>query len=311
MKETFIEQSFYAASRKTIDDANAIIEKYQAQGYTLTLRQLYYQMVASGLIANQQREYKRLGELLSKARLAGYVDWDAIEDRTRYLRDYATFEHPRDFFDGMEWRYREQVWSGQETYCEVWIEKDALAGVVERICNTWRVPFFPCRGYVSQSEQYEAGRRLRSKLHDEGFDRVVIFHLGDHDPSGIHMTEDNDSRLAMFSGEYIEVRRLALNMDQVEAFDLPVNPTKESDSRHGRYYDRFGEGCSSWELDALEPTVISGLIEAGVKSIIDEELFNEKREHEAVSRTRIREHLDTFGKPPATPSEPEQPDFLY
>jgi len=294
MREAFQSASFYAESRKTIEQANKIIAKYQAQGYTLTLRQLYYQFVSLGLVENSQKNYKRIGDLLNKARLAGLVDWDAIEDRTRWLRSIPTYKTPLQFLKRATEGYAEQLWSEQETYCEVWIEKDALIGVIERTCNAWRVPYFPCRGYASQSEMYEAGQRFKRKLTQH--QRVVVFHLGDHDPSGIDMSRDNDDRLNMFANSFIEVRRLALNMDQVETYNPPENPTKETDSRHVGYYEQFGDDASSWELDALSPEVINDLVDEAIKEIVDIDLYREKEAAETANRDRIRSHVDNFGK---------------
>ena len=247
MKETFVAKEFREASLSLISHANQIIEEYEAQGFILTLRQLYYQFVARALLANTVRSYKRLGAVISEGRLAGLIDWDSIEDRTRELKEKSHWLSPASVIRAAQRGYRLDRWATQPHYCEVWIEKEALAGVVERICTHLDVPFFACRGYVSQSEQYVAGKRLEGEACSRP---VTIFHLGDHDPSGIDMTRDNDDRLAMFSGgDNVEVERIALNMDQVEQYHPPPNPAKTTDSRYGAYIERYGE--ESWELDAL------------------------------------------------------------
>ncbi len=93
-KVQYREQKFRGSSLAMIDRANAIIEEYEAQGYTLTLRQLYYQLVARDVIPNKQTEYNRLSGILNDARLAGLVDWDALEDRTRNLRSLSHWREP-------------------------------------------------------------------------------------------------------------------------------------------------------------------------------------------------------------------------
>lgn len=284
MKECFVEKNFTAAHLTIIDDANDIIDEYEADGYTLTLRQLYYQFVARGLIANKQTEYKRLGGIINEARLAGLVSWEAIEDRTRNLTTWVSYDDPADALERTANRYAEELWNDQPTYCEVWVEKEALAGVVERICSKHRVPFFACRGYVSQSELWRAGKRLE----DIAWRRPVhIFHLGDHDPSGIDMTRDNRDRLNMFSDEAdISVNRLALNMDQIEEYNPPPNPAKLTDSRIGGYISEYG--YQSWELDALEPSVLDRLISANVNFIKDEDLWADSRARQEANRDKIR-----------------------
>jgi hypothetical protein len=146
-------------------------------------------------------------------------------------------------------------------------------GVIEGICEELDVPFFSCRGYTSQSEMWGAGRRLlRYKRH--GDQTPIIFHFGDHDPSGKDMTRDIADRLEMFMGG-LEVKRMALNMDQVEEYEPPPNPAKTTDSRYGAYIAEFG--AESWELDALEPAVIAGLIRTAVTALIDQDLWDARK----------------------------------
>lgn len=264
-RETFVERNFSAGSLAIIEQANTIIAEYQADGFTLTLRQLYYQFVSRDLIANKQSEYKRIGSIVNDARLAGMIDWDTIEDRTRNVQTHTSWEDPAEVIKSAAQWYAEDLWADQENVPEVWIEKDALIGVIEPICNKFRVPYFACRGNVSQSEQYRAGKRFEDIAYRG--QRPIVLHLGDHDPSGIDMTRDNASRLEMFAGEEVEVRRLALNMDQIRRYRPPPNPAKDTDSRYASYAERFGD--KSWELDALDPKVIDRLIGAELEDLID------------------------------------------
>lgn len=273
MKQCFVPKNFHGKSYALINFANDIIAEYAAQGFTLTLRQLYYQFVARDVLPNKQRSYDNLGSLISDARLAGLIDWDAIEDRTRFLRGHTTFDHPSQSVESALRRYRIDMWRGQDARVEVWIEKDALIGVIERVCGKWDIDFFACRGYASQSELYTAGVRIRDRWRYEQQDTIVL-HLGDHDPSGCDMTRDNEDRLSMFAQRPVNVIRIALNMNQVEQYDPPPNPCKLTDTRSGPYIERHGS--ESWELDALEPRVIAELIEGEVEQVIDFDLWNER-----------------------------------
>lgn len=266
MKELFIDKNFHAKSYGLINYANQIIAEYQAAGFTLTLRQLYYQFVARDILPNKQRSYDNLGQLISDARLAGLIDWNAIEDRTRFLRGVTTYDDPSEAVRSARDEYAIDLWADQPTRVEVWIEKDALIGVIQRICNKYNVDFFACRGYASQSELYAAGKRIARRRMYQWQDTLVL-HLGDHDPSGCDMTRDNAERLSMFAGREVNVERIALNMDQIEEFDPPPNPAKLTDSRANAYIEQYGD--DSWELDALEPRVIESLIEDRVKKVID------------------------------------------
>ena len=274
-KIAYIDKQFRSSTLATIATANKIIEEYAAQGYDLTLRQLYYQMVARGYIENSERSYKNFGNTIDDGRLAGLIDWDRIIDRTRNLRENGHFDNPAEIMQAAVASYRNDKWERQPYRVEVWIEKDALVGVLDGVCRDLDVPYFSCRGYTSQSEMWAAGRRL---IHwrDRG-QTPVILHLGDHDPSGVDMTRDIIDRLTLFSGD-IELERLALNWEQIEEYNPPPNPAKLTDARAVGYIARFG--LESWELDALDPATISTLIEDAVGRFRDETLWNEAVEEE-------------------------------
>ena len=259
MKQTFITKNFTESSLSIITLANSIIDEYSAQGYQLTLRQLYYQFVAKDWLPNSQQSYNRLGSIITDARLAGFVDWRAIEDRTRSVNSWITNEDPETALEDIEYKIGGEYWKDQGIYIEVWIEKEALADVIMRPCAELSVPYLACKGYLSASEAYRAGKRFERAL-SEGRKGVLI-HLGDHDPSGIDMTRDNAERLKMFSSDTfgdIKVERIALNMDQIEEYAPPPNPAKVTDSRAKEYIDNYGR--ASWELDALEPRILTSLV---------------------------------------------------
>ncbi len=297
-REYFVEHRFSDVNMAIISHANEIIEDYQNQGFVLTLRQLYYQFVARGLIPNKQSEYARLSSVISDARLAGLIDWEAIEDRTRNLEKVATWETPNQLLDICASQFRVDLWEKQPIRIEVWIEKEALVGVIEPVCNRWRVPYFACRGYASQSELWRAGQRL-ADYHNNTEQRILVLHLGDHDPSGIDMTRDNMTRLELFTRAYeegwedqLEIRRLALNTDQVRTYNPPPNPAKLTDARAEGYIKRFGE--QSWELDALSPAVIAGLIEDNIQQELDRSAWERSSAAERKQREALRELATTW-----------------
>jgi hypothetical protein len=143
MIEQFIDKRFSASSLAIIEQANAILREYDQQSLVLTLRQLYYQFVSRGLMPNKQTEYKRLGTIISDARLAGMVDWDMVEDRARHLRDMSKWESPVEIIEAVAQQYREDIWRNQRWRPEVWIEKDALSGVIELHATTCACPTSP------------------------------------------------------------------------------------------------------------------------------------------------------------------------
>lgn len=271
--------------------SNQILKDYAEQGYSLTLRQLYYQLVARDYIPNSVDSYNKLGQIISRARDGGLIDWTAIEDRARNVQGNHYWERGEDFIQDMAHSYRLDLWQGQNTRCFVLVEKEALVQVISRAARKWDVHYLACKGYLSSSIAWEIGhdRMLQSE-----YDTFKIIHLGDHDPSGIDMTRDIIERVQLYSSPYdgkrrpkIEIERIALNMDQVEEYAPPANPAKQTDSRFFQYQELHGD--SSWELDALEPSVIEELIENSIVAAIDDYTgFIKRREkqHQTIEKLK-------------------------
>jgi hypothetical protein len=192
----------------------------------------------------------------------------------------------------IEYRFALDFWQRQNCYIEVWVEKDALSSVIERACRKRSVPYMACKGYLSASEAWRAGQRFEDAA-DMGAERLVMIHLGDHDPSGIDMTRDNADRLALYSrGADIDIRRIALNMDQVRRYNPPENPAKVTDTRAADYIRKYGE--HSWELDALEPSILEELIEREVADLIDDEIWEETEAEQRQRREILKSLHDRF-----------------
>lgn len=290
MKICYREINFRPSSLQLIQQVNGIIHEYQEMGYSLTLRQVYYQLVARDVIPNNERSYKNLGSLISDGRMAGLIDWDAIEDRTRNLKKNSHWPSPRSIIYSAARSFAYDKWEDQDNYVEVWVEKDALVGIVGQVCSELDVPYFSCRGYVSQSEMWSAAQRLQDFADHKD---IHIIHLGDHDPSGKDMSRDIVDRLELF-GVSINFQRIALNYDQIEEFDPPPNPTKLSDSRASGYITDYGYEC--WELDALRPDIIDGLIREAVTDLCDLDLFVEAQDREEKSRETLNAVAQNWSK---------------
>jgi hypothetical protein len=277
----YIPKRFHPKSEKHIQTANAILDEYAGLGLDLTLRQLYYQFVARDVIPNTFKEYKKLQSLINDARLAGRIDWHSIEDRTRNLQSWPVQENPDSALEELSRHYREMKWETQPTHVEVWVEKDALLGVIEKACGKYQTPFFSCRGYTSQSEVWNSAQRLQ-----ELGKPAVILHLGDHDPSGVDMSRDIQDRMELFEAANVTVERIALTMDQIRAKNPPPNPAKITDSRAKEYIRNYGP--KSWELDALDPRYIINLIETATADYVDDEKWNAAVAKEEKARDGLR-----------------------
>lgn len=287
-KIQYKEINFRPKSLELIGLVNQVINEYKAQGYELTLRQAYYQLVARGYIPNNERSYKNIGNLINDGRLAGLIDWTAITDRTRNLRGNSHWSNPSDVIASAKCSYLLNKWKGQPNYVEVWVEKDALVDIVGQACRPLDTPYFSCRGYTSQSEMWSAAQRF---IRQGDRENRIIIHLGDHDPSGIDMTRDIQERLTMF-GANVHVKRVALTMKQIETYNPPPNPAKMTDSRCWKYIENFG--YESWELDALEPKMLTNLITEQVTMYRDDEIYQAVCDREDREKEELQMLVDSY-----------------
>lgn len=271
MKTAYIEVKNWTKKTKSfLEKVIAVCEDYRRQGYKLTLRQLYYQLVSSDIIPNSQLEYKRLSKFLTQARMAGLVDWDIIEDRIRIPKRASHWDSVQDLVSSAVSSYRLDRWEDQDKFVEVWVEKDALSGVLYPICDDYHIALMVNRGYSSATAMHDAALRLR--YYENNGKEVTILYLGDHDPSGEDMVRDVESRLRIFECD-ATVKKIALTMEQIKKYNPPPNPAKLSDPRSGGYIAEHGD--SSWELDALKPDVLHKLLHKEIKKLIEMKKYND------------------------------------
>lgn len=311
-------------TRVLLQHVISIVDDYARQGLTLTLRQLYYQLVSKDLIRNEEKQYKRIGEIVSRARRGGWLDWEALEDRVRVPRRPSEFRDLDELVQAALNSYRLPRMKGQETYVELWVEKDALAGVLLPIANRYHVTLMVNRGYSSTSAMKEAGERIRATAMELEVDRACVLYLGDLDPSGEDMVRDVGERLDEYTNRgrifkiveknsekdievetdaarakrmpYIdvEVRKLALTMAQVEEYEPPPNPAKTTDSRFEKFQQQHGD--ESWEVDALPPSVLRDIIETELDELIDDQKVEEIREQEKLDKELLTKAVASLRK---------------
>lgn len=295
MKIKFREQTFRADRLQRLHTINGIIEEYQQAGYTLTLRQLYYQLVSRDIIPNKQKEYKNLGSLLTDGRMNGIVDWAAIEDRLRRPESPNSWADPKAGLDTIIRLYELPRMDGQENYVEVWVEKDALSGVLSRVTEKYHIPILVNRGYSSASAMFEAYKRFKAAARQRN-QAIRILYLGDYDPSGLDMIRDVKNRILEFFGSRppdFEIIPVALTRAQINEYDPPENPAKQTDSR----FEKFAaeHGTSSWEVDALRPEVLDQILTDAIEELIDQNLYEEvcDREEADIEKLRsLKQYLD-------------------
>lgn len=282
MRETFKEKAFHRKSLVLIEKCNEIISIYMGQGLKLTLRQLYYQLVSRNIIPNEERAYKNLSTLVSDGRLCGEIDWDAIEDRIRIPSIPSEWENIADLVESALYSYRLPRWENQEFYIELWVEKDALAGVLKPIAKEYHITLMVNRGYSSQSAMYESSLRLI----DQNDREQIILYLGDFDPSGEDMVRDIQDRMYMF-GAKARIEKVALTLGQVRKYNPPPNPAKLTDPRSMEFIARYG--ASSWEVDAIDPTELRHIIVSEIEAHLDMDLMNKIKAREEEDKKMLQE----------------------
>lgn len=283
--------------KEIIPVVNEIFSQYS---YALTIRQIYYRLISDpyNLFSNTRSMYNSLDRILVRARERGEIDGKRIEDRTREtIGGDQGWESPDSYLDKVSeyvkscWeKYSKEVWASQQFKLELWVEKDALASVIDETTHLFRVLVFPSRGYSSYTKIREALDRLKYYRNKQ----IVILHLADHDPSGFNMTEDLINRFEKYGDDAIEIKRIGLNYDQVERFKLRPNPVKIADPRALSYIGRYGEEC--WELDALPPNELQNIVEKEIKNYIDQRAWDAKMEEIERERGEIRDRIEEMTK---------------
>lgn len=299
MKQQYKEINLRRDTLELIEFINRLIASYQAQGFLLSVRQLYYQLVARAIVENTEKSYKRVASIINDGRLAGLIDWDAIEDRGRDIVLRTRWHSGAQIVDSAARGYHMDMWDNQTSRVFVIVEKAALAGVLEGVCQRYDVPLLAARGYPSVSVLRELTLEHITDALNVG-QRVTVLHLGDHDPSGIDMTRDLEERIHMFvegdgcDPDDVTINRIALSMRQIEEKKPPPNPAKTTDARFGEYRRRFGD--ESWELDALEPSYLVNLVDAQISMHIDDDAWEERSAHVEGIREKLTKTARRFEK---------------
>lgn len=288
MKIKYIDVGFIKTTWELLNKINDIIENFSNQGYTLTLRQLYYQLVAMDVIPNKVSEYGKISRILNKARLGGIVDWDAIEDRLRVPYLPYSADSLSDALGDLQTQFRFDRLKPQKVYIELWCEKDAISSILKRAVSKYHVRVVVNRGYASVTSLYDATNRFKRSGKEQ--EQINILYLGDHDPSGLDMVRDIKNRLGIFGYDGIAVKHIALTTKQIEKYKPPPNPAKLTDPRANNYIEIFGN--TSWEVDALTPTVFDALIKNEIEKLIDIEILEGVIKKENKAKDKIQKLVD-------------------
>lgn len=282
-----------SGSRSTRRTKNEI-ENLKAALYEITeeiepasVRQVFYQMVSRGFIDKTEAEYKNSVRLLGLMRKACEMPYDWLADSTRWMRKPSTYLDLPGWLEEQARLYRRALWANQPVEVEVWLEKEALSGVLYPVTQEWDVPLMVTRGYPSLSFVHEAARSMTATAKS-----THIYYVGDHDPSGVdipRMVEENLREMAPKTE--MSFTRLAVNEEQITAMSLPTRPTKKSDTRSKKF---AGE---SVEVDAIPPDDLRQLIETAIRSHIDEDALDYQLREEELERETLAMMPERWAEP--------------
>ena len=259
---------------------DAVLKILDGEEGQITIRHLFYRLVGLGVIPKTEAAYKGLCAHLSKWRRLEEIPWSAFADNTRWHLKEATFDGIEDALRNTAETYRRNLWSTQPCYIEVWVEKDAIASIVAGEASSWGVPVFVARGFASLSSLYSAANTFRNAV--KAGKKVIIYHLGDYDPSGVAAGESMIRAFRDDFGVEVQFTRAAVTLDQIQQMSLPTRPVKES--THAARWT----GGECVELDSMPPAEIRKLVEACITQHIDARQWNILKAAEADEREQLK-----------------------
>lgn len=267
---------FDGLRQKTRELWKAIKAEFDAQEPPMTVRQMFYRMSSGGHVEKTEEGYKRVQRCLLHMRRKGAIPYHYIADNTRWQRKPKTYSDLEEAAAYWAQSYRRALWDEQPAYVEVWIEKDALAGVFVDVTAEYDVPLYVTRGYSSETLVYSAAEVLKGIRKP-----ITIYHFGDYDPSGRDMVRDLREKLIGFGVEcqFIEA---AVTAEQIDAMQLPTRPTKKTDTRMKHW-----QGGESVELDAIPPATLRQMVRDVIEQHIDPRALEYTRMVEAEERARV------------------------
>ena len=227
--------------------------------WPVSLRGVYYRVVSAGAVDKTEADYKTVGRRLLELRRSGRVPYDRITDGTRWVIRPQRFDDMEDALRTTAALYRRRLWRDQDVEVHVFTEKDAITGVIDSVTAQWDVPLGVLRGYCSESFAHEMGAAVAAAGKP-----VVVYQLGDHDPSGVGAWEDFQKKVQRFApAAEVEFTRLAVTPEQIDTFALPTRPTKATDSRSRNFTG------GSVEVDAIPAPQLRRLLDDAIASHVD------------------------------------------
>lgn len=282
------------AARKVQDKTDriqqAILEVFDEQGPPMSVRQMFYQLSVNGIVPKDDTKgYRPVQRQLTEMRRSGSVPYHWIGDNTRWQLRPTMYSGLGDALDHWQRSYRQDLWASQPVHVEIWIEKDALAGVVNGITGEFGVPLMVARGYSSISFAYEAAEELKALGKP-----VYIYHFGDYDADGVHAALSIQQEL-QHHGAWFHFERAAITPEQIARYGLMTRPQKKTSPRYKWWCQEYGNADNA-ELDALPPTVLKRMVHNCITRHIDQYEWERTQEIEKAERLTLQRVFEGIGK---------------
>ena len=254
-------------------------------GQPMSVRQVFYQAVSRGIIDKTETEYKKtICRLLGIMRREKDVPFYWLSDSTRWMRKPSSFSSLENALQNTAQYYRRDLWGNQKSYIEIWLEKDALAGIVFDVTAEWDVPLMVTRGYPSLSFLYSAAESISVEQRP-----CFLYYFGDHDPSGVDIPRRIEKDLRDFAPDAeIHFKRMAVLPEQIKKYKLPTRPTKKTDTRFKNFK---GE---SVEVDAIPPDKLRKIVRNCIEQHIDQDQLHRMQIVEQAERATLQTIIDNM-----------------
>jgi len=250
----------------------------------ITVRQLFHILEGKAVVKKTEKSFDLVERTIDEMRYTGVLDWDAIIDPGRATEKHIEFADIRTGLRAFASEYRTDWWSEQSHGVEVWSEKETIAEFLRPVVDERHVRMLVGRGYVSDTAMKDAADRANA-LGKPTF----ILYVGDHNPSGMHMMDTMLEKLETFGAKTFDLVHIALTQKQIERYSLRPSRVKMSaDPRAKKYVAKHGREC--WEVDALDPTVLTRSVEEAIAAYVDHpEAFRRHQEIDRQSAERVTE----------------------
>jgi hypothetical protein len=254
------------ASRAELERLDAALVELVATHSPITVRGAFYQAVGRGLVPKDETKgYRLVQRRLLKLRESGEIPYGWITDGSRTVYGHIRYRSADEFARTVKIRYRQDYWADAEEYVEIWIEKEALAGVVMPVVvNEFGLDLYVTRGFASVTYLQEAAEHIA--LEDRP---VYVYLFTDYDPAGVNIADKVEEELLDRTGWVdVHVERVAITPEQISYHNLPTRPTKRS-KRKGLTRYEASHGAVSVELDAMPPNVLREMVRERIERHMD------------------------------------------